>query len=392
MFIIIPIKFKNENPQVSPEGLHFTNKARAINGVVEIGGRRDEIAALMDLYRLEGWIGEGLPKGWIGKCEPGNKYGFINEDGSTFVGKNRAIAYILQTGGSREEQRMLEEFASTQPMVINKFHKEDKPVGQTLPQNQVFFGSRSTVGQSKMPVLSNLGSGQIYQHTLPSRTSKIEENLNGWSTNPYLPQGWLCHKTQDNNIRLYTSEGVRLRSYKTAAEYMMQNANYNQHDINRLYLYPEGKENSVAKQNLAQISAELGLKLKSIQSSQSFDPTCHGKVGSEEARQEEQQGWTPQQQNLPGSREMEDWKENEFLPPGWRCRPNKHGNISLLTVDNVKIKSYKGAVDFMLEHDDYSQEDIDRVQMYPDGLRRALHGQAASVEWSTSVYLPPGWR
>ena len=70
----------------------------------------------------------------------------------------------------------------------------------------------------------------------------------------------------------------------------------------------------------------------------------------------------------------------------------KHGNISLLTVDNVKIKSYKGAVDFMLEHDDYSQEDIDRVQMYPDGLRRALHGQAASVEWSTSVYLPPGWR
>ena len=38
-----------------------------------------------------------------------------------------------------------------------------------------------------------------------------------------------------------------------------------------------------------------------------------------------------------------------------RCRPNKHGNISLLTVDNVKIKSYRGAVDFMLEHDDYSQ-------------------------------------
>ena len=53
MFILIPIKFKNENPQVSPEGLHFTNKARAINGLAEIGGRRDEIAALMDLYRLE---------------------------------------------------------------------------------------------------------------------------------------------------------------------------------------------------------------------------------------------------------------------------------------------------------------------------------------------------
>ena len=39
------------DPQVSPEGLHFTNKARAINRLAEIGGRRDEIAALMDLYR-----------------------------------------------------------------------------------------------------------------------------------------------------------------------------------------------------------------------------------------------------------------------------------------------------------------------------------------------------
>ena len=37
--------------QVSPEGLHFTNKARAINGLAEMGGRGDEIAALMDLYR-----------------------------------------------------------------------------------------------------------------------------------------------------------------------------------------------------------------------------------------------------------------------------------------------------------------------------------------------------
>ena len=73
-----------------------------------------------NVLRLEGWIGEGLPQGWIGKrtnlkrdsslslsisisgkCDAGNKYGFINEEGSTFVGKNRAIAYVIQRGGSR---------------------------------------------------------------------------------------------------------------------------------------------------------------------------------------------------------------------------------------------------------------------------------------------------
>ena len=35
--------------------MHFTNKARAINGLAEIGGRVEEIAALMDLYRSAGW-------------------------------------------------------------------------------------------------------------------------------------------------------------------------------------------------------------------------------------------------------------------------------------------------------------------------------------------------
>ena len=64
-------------------------------------------------------------------------------------------------------------------------------------------------------------SDQIYQYILPARCSffrdhllqflylsyctcrslKVEANTNGWTHNQYLPEGWLCHKTQDNNIR-----------------------------------------------------------------------------------------------------------------------------------------------------------------------------------------------
>ena len=39
-------------PQVSPEGLVFTSKARAINELAEIGGRQQEIAALIDMFKL----------------------------------------------------------------------------------------------------------------------------------------------------------------------------------------------------------------------------------------------------------------------------------------------------------------------------------------------------
>ena len=105
-------------------------------------------------------------------------------------------------------------------------------------------------------------------------------------------------KENTKTFRLYTSEGARLRSYKTAAEYMMQDSKYTQvpflpkqnnkynvlhnclciksyikvvcpqDDISRLYLYPDGKENSAAKQNLAAISNEI--KLKSVKK----EPGC----------------------------------------------------------------------------------------------------------------------
>ena len=38
--------------EVSPEGLVFTSKARAINELAEIGGRQQEIAALIDMFKL----------------------------------------------------------------------------------------------------------------------------------------------------------------------------------------------------------------------------------------------------------------------------------------------------------------------------------------------------
>ena len=79
-----------------------------------------------------------------------------------------------------------------------------------------------------------------------------------------------------------------------------QKSNF-QDDINRLYLYPDGKENSVAKQNLPQISAELSLKLKLVNSEPACNQPVEGRImratllnrdapiRSEQARGEEQQ-------------------------------------------------------------------------------------------------------
>ena len=91
-----------------------------------------------------------------------------------------------------------------------------------------------------------------------------------------------------------------------------------QDDISRLYLYPDGKENSAAKQNLAAISNEI--KLKSVKKEPGFDVMAEQQVWSlwyvmlcYDIVEKE---FTSQQPST--SREMEEWKENEFLPKGWR--------------------------------------------------------------------------
>ena len=104
-----------------------------------------------------------------------------------------------------------------------------------------------------------------------------------------------------------------------------------QDDISRLYLYPDGKENSAAKQNLATISNEIKakqnlaaisneIKLKSVKKEPGCDVMAEQQVWSlwyvmlcYDIVEKE---FTSQQPST--SREMEEWKENEFLPKGWR--------------------------------------------------------------------------
>ena len=91
-----------------------------------------------------------------------------------------------------------------------------------------------------------------------------------------------------------------------------------QDDISRLYLYPDGKENSAAKQNLAAISNEI--KLKSVKKEPGCDVMAEQQVWSlwyvMLCYDIVEKGFTSQQPST--SRDMEEWKENEFLPKGWR--------------------------------------------------------------------------
>ena len=65
--------------------------------------------------------------------------------------------------------------------------------------------------------------------------------IEGWRSNVYLPEGWLCKKNYEGkNIRIMSLNGTKLSSYREAAVYMHVNTLYSTTDIERLYLYPDG--------------------------------------------------------------------------------------------------------------------------------------------------------
>ena len=172
-----------------------------------------------------------------------------------------------------------------------------------------------------------------------------------WKTSEYLPQGWLCLAVKDgSHINIASSDTIRekFRSYKKAAEFLKANPKYTSDDVDRLYLYPDGT------------------------------------------------------QHLSPETEADDWKPSKWLPKGWTCCPvkkNSDGKLSKWKKSQIKIKSPEGerfhsysktALFMRANTSKYTEEDIRKLQLYPDGKTREQRLEEAS--WSSSEYLPEGWK
>jgi hypothetical protein len=166
----------------------------------------------------------------------------------------------------------------------------------------------------------------------PSMREKVEDFFEsvqneGERVDEYLPDGWLL-KTEiikingiarENAIHFVTESGTKLKSRKAAAIYMEANANkYSKEDIKKVYLTPDGKNHRIhtASEN--------------------------------------------------------EWKANEYLPEGWKGKETKHG-VGLMTQDGTRFTSYLVATEYMQFVGDYSQQQIDRIYLYPDGSADNLH-------------------
>ena len=73
--------------------------------------------------------------------------------------------------------------------------------------------------------------------------------LTNWFRNEYLPEGWLCQKNANRNIKLRSIEGRRFSSYRSAMEYMKSVPKYTENDMMKLFLYPDGHNHDLNLEN-----------------------------------------------------------------------------------------------------------------------------------------------
>merc|ERR1719186_1114796 len=66
---------------------------------------------------------------------------------------------------------------------------------------------------------------------------------------------------------------------------------------------------------------------------------------------------------------MEDgWKGNQYLPENWLHKV-KAGNhtLNILSAEGLKFPTYKASIQFMKPNQKYTESDIQRIRLFPNG-------------------------
>merc|ERR1719319_1056613 len=191
-----------------------------------------------------------IPAGWKMKTEVaigGNKY--LSPDGNTFKSPRHILVHMIQKGYPMAQVQEVRG-----KMVEHHGWQEDS----LLPEGWMFKPGQPGV-KSKGLIYCKQDGQSISSHTealnsiLPIDEEHMKEFIKKNSqkaadfaehkTSEYLPEGWLCKDTPENSIQInvVSTDGLRFYSYKKAAEHMKA-LEYSEEDINKFFLYPDGKD------------------------------------------------------------------------------------------------------------------------------------------------------
>ena len=400
--------------------LEFPSRQAAFQALSHSSALPVEGQAMFLSLHHEGWReSEVLPQGWIYKRH-GDHLLFLSNEGD-FIQYFEAFLAWLQASGKyssleKEIAKQFQDIKAFERYTLNEItNKDDQLMIGKFEHSQIKEKETQIMRKPEIEiVVADLIEYEIKleetQTTLEPEIKIEVADIIEWKTNPYLPEGWLCKDslTKSGKLRVLTSEGLKLCSYKSIIEFMKSNPKYSDTNISNIYLYPDGKNH--APKHLAEewkpndylpqgwlgkekrectyfLKDENGTKFASYRSAVEFMKAYPRYSEEDQLRiYRYPDGGNHEQQFSSGPGE---WKESNYLPEGWVGKEYKEGNKFLMNDNGKSFSSYKAAVEAMKSDPKYSEEEISRAYLYPDGKNHKQY--RSSGEWKQSAYLPDGW-
>ena len=212
---------------------------------------------MREALSLDGWLKEEtLPKGWRVKRLGMNKEIFLTDTADLLRSQVEAIKYISKNLHSYELSEVdqikrfmegIKHWVKPQKKIrksknyLNSGWTEDKclPEGWMLREKLGRGGSIEVKGASKEK-FSHFKN--VYLHL--GREGRKEAallleklHLEGYESSSGLPEGWIVKSSGARLVSILTTEGLELKSYKAALEYLQCEEGYDEENVEDLRMF-----------------------------------------------------------------------------------------------------------------------------------------------------------
>ena len=432
---ILPTGWKSRpGPQgrmffLAPDGQHFVGGRLALQHMLENVYPLEEVEKMRDTLCTMGWQRHPLlPAGWISSeknklsktssssSRPASK--IISREGRLLEGGQAAREYMSLNPAYNEEDLL----RLNQMLETNSMQRRLESADEWLDNKVLPAGWRMRIHQSgKKFFLSpdgrQFGSRKLaYQHMIRNNYPNDEINFmrmsmqeDGWNTSEHLPKDWLFRQTRFNDkstghMVILSSEGDKMESYLAAIKFMEKSEKYTEQDILRVSnlvkeVGMERRKNTTYKSPVETKLPE-GWKTRPIGSKLFYvAPNGEQMANMKKAYQFLLREENRDRESLEVMKQAmlgDGWQVREELPEGWLFRQRRtdtSSDTSMISSDGEQLKSFIAAIKYMEDREDYTEEDIDKVNMLIEAVAKDWRKtNIASSGHSTNSKLPTGWR
>ena len=413
---------------LAPDGQHFVGGRLALQHMVENEYPVEEVDRMRDTLCTMGWQRHPLlPLGWISteknksskssssSSRPGSK--MISREGRLLEGGQAAREYMSLNPAYNEADLL----RLNQMLESNSMQRRLETADDWLDNKVLPAGWRMRIHQSgKKFFLSpdgrQFGSRKLaYQHMIRNNYPTEEVNFmresmkeDGWSTTEHLPTDWLFRQTKyhdrsTGHMVILSSEGDKMESYLAAIKFMEKTDKYTEEDI--LKVSNLVKEVGMERRKNTAYEKPVGTKLPEGWKTRSIGSKLYfvSPNGEQLANMKKAYQFLLREEVDSEAVEVmrqamlaDGWQVREELPNGWLFRQRRSDtscDTNMIASDGEQLKSFIAAIKYMEDNEDYTEEDIGRVNRLIEAVTKDWRRTSIATTSASSNYsLPLGWR